>query len=325
MYIEIRNAATGTQIPLLVLQIMGFLCWSTALIILQITRGQSSPTMVLNHLGHPHYRCMQVVVLGHHVSTALFSFSLDCLQSCHIFHGDYSSHTLQKIGALIIVGAIADLISTVFVVGLTTWAYPWLGMQLVIIIIKVSFSVEPLRQIEIKGIEPLEGSRSIVMPARKEDIRLPLKVNTVQQWEFTDICVGHNVVQGEGRKWVSADPGIYIGQIYSSGSVIKADTKLKRTTDIKIRYLAIEEKKVTLAIMKPQKESNQALQHEYLACLAEIVKANKVPSMEFLEAMKMTAEGIRKRMEADWFAFGTKDLMILMQKVKTDIFWRKWV
>ncbi|KAF8145254.1 hypothetical protein K438DRAFT_1872386 [Mycena galopus ATCC 62051] len=324
MYIEIRNAATGALLPLLVLQIVGFLCWSVALGILQITRGQSSPTMVLNRLGDPHYRCLQVVLLGHHVSTAVFSFSLECLQSCHIFHSNYSNRTLQNIGTLILVSAAADLISTVLVVGLTTWAYPWLAMQLFIVIIKVAFSLEPLRQIEIKSIEPLEGSRSAAMPARKEDTRLPLKVNTTEEWQFTEICVGHNVVQGAGgTKWLSADPGIYIGQLYISESVIEADPKLQVNGDIKTRYLAIEQKKLTLATAKPHKESNQALQREYLASLAEIVKANKVPSMEFLEAMKITAEGMRKGMEVHWFALGTNDLMMFIQKAEADIFWRK--
>ncbi|KAJ7280019.1 hypothetical protein C8J57DRAFT_1712071 [Mycena rebaudengoi] len=303
MYIEIRNAATGALLPLLVFQIVSLLCWSVALGILQITRGQSSPTMVLNCLEDPHYRCLQVVVLGHHVSTALFSFNLECLQSCHIFHGNYGNRTLQNIGALILVSAVADLSSTVLI---------------------VAFSLEPLRQIEIKSIEPLEGSRSVVMPVRKEDIRLPLKVNTTQEWQFTEICVGHNVVQGGGRKWVSADPGLYIGQLYSSESVIIADENLSQMNgDIKTRYLAIEQDTLTLATVKPQKESNQALQREYLACLAEIVKANKVPSMEFVEAVNMTAESMRKGMEVDWFAFGTKDLMSFIQKAKADMFWRK--
>ncbi|KAJ6452508.1 hypothetical protein C8R45DRAFT_1193951 [Mycena sanguinolenta] len=209
VFIEIQNVATGAWFALLAFQLVSSFCWVVALILLQMNRGQSNPALLLNRLSNPDYRC-QVVGLGHHVATALFSFHLECLTTCHMFGGNYDNNTLRTVGGLILISATADLVSTVLIVGLTTWAYPWLGMEMVMVMVKVGSSLEPLRQIEIKHIEPLAGQPGS-LPPRKKDIKLPVTVNTTATWNFTKICVGHNVVEGAGKEWVSLDPGIWIG------------------------------------------------------------------------------------------------------------------
>ncbi|OBZ75797.1 hypothetical protein A0H81_04328 [Grifola frondosa] len=50
-----------------------------------------------------------------------------------------------------------------------------------------------------------------------------------------------------------------------------------------------------------------SVQREFLACLAEVVRANKVPSTEFVFAVEATMEGIRRTMgDSNWYAFGRR-------------------
>ena len=83
--------------------------------------------------------------------------------------------------------------------------------------------------------------------------------------------------------------------------------------------------KLTLSEAEPQKEAKDALQREFLACLAEIVRANKVPSAEFLQAIETAREGIRKTMSDTWYLFGTADLLGYMRTAYRDLVWRKFL
>ena len=82
---------------------------------------------------------------------------------------------------------------------------------------------------------------------------------------------------------------------------------------------------LTLSEKEPAKEANQALQREFLACLAEVVRANKVPSMEFLLAVEAMREGIRKTMSDNWYTFGTTDLTRYLRASYEDVLWRRFV
>ena len=78
-------------------------------------------------------------------------------------------------------------------------------------------------------------------------------------------------------------------------------------------------------IPEPAREGNQALQREFIACLGEVVRANKIPSAAFLHAVDVMREGIRRTMDEQWFAFGTKDLAWYIGSAYLDLLWRRFI
>ncbi|KAI0664783.1 hypothetical protein C8Q70DRAFT_12773 [Cubamyces menziesii] len=91
-----------------------------------------------------------------------------------------------------------------------------------------------------------------------------------------------------------------------------------------MRYLALSpEGCLTLSEKQPAYEVNQALQREFLACLVEVVRSNKVPSPDFLHTVEAMREGIRATMNDHWYAFGTTDLVRYLRTAHRDVLWNQ--
>ncbi|KAI0647077.1 hypothetical protein C8Q79DRAFT_603365 [Trametes meyenii] len=89
-----------------------------------------------------------------------------------------------------------------------------------------------------------------------------------------------------------------------------------------VRYLTVKDGLLTLSEKQPAAEVNQALQREFLACLAEVVRSNKVASIEFLRAVEAMRDGIHSTMSDNWYAFGTTDLSRYLRTARQDVLWR---
>lgn len=522
-FLCVQNAATGAAIPLVVVQAVSGVCWIVAVCILQAARGQGKRFVCLNRLATAEYRCFQLVTSGKHVRSAIISTQLTNIRDFNLFDSKYDSKRLKAVGGTMVASGMIDVFATVLVVGLNTWAYGWLAWQVVLIVVKVIFSLEPIRRIPVVDVHPLVGDTLDQGPPPPEaasarqgrKTRLPIIVDISPEFSFVEVSVTQNVVRETGTqaRWCSRTPGLFIGQPYhlqrptlpekqsvgSSGSIPKplplqlpelseksvhdpekistadpallplppsplaskcasttssdsastitasptsprvitevpriiispesplvasptssifppgiqaiarsastrsastraptpptksprraatmplrgpppvsivtrgglpnaasfptrprpapsrslsdtlvaplqaaqdSEVKQKHPTSSSasqgdlILYLALgkdKDGKLTLSETEPAKESNQALQREFLACLAEVVKANKVPSVEFLLAVEAMRDGIRKTMSDKWYAFGTPDLSRYLRASYEDILWRRFV
>ncbi|KAI1795857.1 hypothetical protein LXA43DRAFT_1178377 [Ganoderma leucocontextum] len=537
-FLAVQNAATSTTIPLVVLQVASGLLWASAVCVLQAARGQGQRFIFLNRLATTDYRCFQLVVSGKHVQSVVLSTQLSHIREYNLFNSKYESGWLKAVGAAMVLSGIIDVFTTFLVVGLNEWAYPWLGLQVIIIAIKVIFSVEPIRRIPIVEVQPLGGDMPAEPPSvltsllqdRPRKTCLPITVNSAPEYSFREICVHQNVVFEHATQlyWHSRTPGLFIGQPYfmkrpmlpekqtiassassapalapmrvsslrggkqvsepektfispvaspasppsayrspsspssessrSTGSTVlpatrtfneitelprivvstaspvvalpvdqaappfspptissatpiaspgiplarsvssrtsiasraptppaKSPTRRAATlpsrpsrpsTPVRnpslraapphpprppkpdrppppiptisgvpiiappkpkrgpsappppspepVRYLTLKDG-LTLTETEPPKEPKEALQREFLACLAEVVSANKVPSAEFLQAIETTREGIRRTMTDTWYLFGTTDLLRYMRASYRDLLWRRYV
>ena len=321
VFIEVKNIATGAGLTYIIVQIISAILWMTAVIMIQLNRGQGNPTMELNSLGTPTFRCFQLITSGQHIQSKILSMNLDNLRNFQLFGSNYENRTLKRVGSLLLVSGGADVLGTILVVGLNEWAYGWLGLQVAIILMKVVFSLEPLRHISIKDIRPLDGSPAVLARAKT---CLPLAVMSTPEYSFIEVGVQRNVVQEirTQKRWESRSPGVYIGQPY----YCKADSG---RSFLAVRYLALSgstpDSSLTLQDSKPLNEPNQALQREFLAGLAEVVKANKVPSLAFVSAVEQTLEGVRATMEPHWFGFAAKDLQQYLSKCRIGILWCRFI
>jgi len=322
VYIGTKNVATAAGVAFVIVQSIGAVFWMAAVITIQLNRGQGAPTMELNCLGTPTFRCFQLITSGRHVQSTVISMHLNNLQAFQVFDGKYENQTLKMVGSLLLVSGCADILGTILVVGLNRWAYGWLGWQVLIIFTKVGFSLEPLRQISIKNVLPMNGGSTITAQTR-----LPLMIITTPGYSFVEVGIRGNIVEevGTTKRWQSHSPGVYIGQpYYHNAKIDPSDLSLT------VRYLALSGSSsdttlLTLQDAEPPKESNQALQREFLAGLAEVVKSNKIASPAFISAVEQTMEGVRATMEPHWFAFGTKDLRLYLSKCKIGYLWRRFV
>ena len=517
-FLCVQNAATGAAIPLIVVQAVSGVCWIVAVCILQAARGQGKHFINLNRLATAEYRCFQLVTSGKHVHSSVVSTQLSNIRDFNLFDSKYDSKQLQFVGGAIIASGIIDVFATILVVGLNTWAYGWLGWQVLLIAIKVVFSLEPLRRIPIVDVQPLVGDTLDQGPpppmaassGQDRRTRLPINVDASPEFSFVEVAVTQNVVRETATqaRWCSKTPGIFIGQPYylqqprrpekqtvgssesfpqlsqthvprasekrvpdpekpadptmlplppspltskcasttssdSSSTITGSPTSPMVITEVpriiispesplvasptslasppgippiarsastrsastraptppsksprraatmplrgpppvsivtrggvpnpplptrprpvphrslsqtlvaspqpaqngdpkekpeslspalpgeSVRYLALgKDGMLTLSEKEPAKEANQALQREFLACLAEVVRANKVPSMEFLLAVEAMREGIRKTMSDNWYTFGTTDLTRYLRASYEDVLWRRFV
>ncbi|GBE77771.1 hypothetical protein SCP_0106530 [Sparassis crispa] len=127
------------------------------------------------------------------------------------------------------------------------------------------------------------------------------------------------VEQATKRRWQSCTPGLYIGQSYFSGEKDSASSWSVHT----VRYLASPRgSSLLLSTTLRRRIRRSRDQQEFLAYLAEVTKANKVPSLDFVLAVQTTMRGVRQTMDAQWFAFGTKYLVQYLETCKTAIIWR---
>ena len=318
-YLAIKNAADNAGKVFIGFQIVSVLLWLAAIVIVQVRRGQGNSKIELNRLNSSEYRCFKLPMLGKHVSSVLVSFELNNLERYQLFRAKYDHPILAVAGALILVSGVLDMLSTVLIVGLTTWAYPWIGFELLVIVAKVFFCVEPLRPTEVKKVI-VQGTGLSKVRQTGDDVRLPVHVNTGASLRCQHVCVGYTVLEDHitGLTWTSTSAGISIGQEYAA-------TDGTGTRLVKFLALVGEEKELGLVNDRPVPQGNKALDREFMAALAVLVRANKVPSREFLAAMEMSARNIEATMTPLWFRFGSKDLFDEVRTAKQDLIWREYL
>ncbi|KAI0670357.1 hypothetical protein C8Q78DRAFT_975164 [Trametes maxima] len=511
-FLSVQNAATGTAIALIALQTISGACWLGAICILQAARGQGKQYIHLNRLGTSEYRCYQLSLSGQHVRSAVLSTQLSNIREYNLFDSKYESKRLRMVGGAMVASGTIDIFATVLVVGLNEWAYGWLALEVVLVAVKVFFSLEPIRRVPVVEVQAIPGSGfSNPSPSGIQrslsSTRLPITVNSDPAFSFLEVCVAHNVVTDvqTSRKWRSRTPGLYIGQPYHlvddatapqvpdrrptdgtpvshskepprpspslsieesipekespsptsdtatpltahplpliaiqspspsveepspsdalvaasslttaslapgvtrtascsspptavlldrcetpsqglhntstaikhreephdvavvapvasvvapndlNGTLFEAPRATRETalrpplappplpkspktlpkhklnppiqiiTQPLVRYLTAKDGRLTLSEKEPMAEPNQALQREFLACLAEVVRSNKVPSVEFLSAVEAMRDGIRSTMSGNWYAFGTTDLSRYLRTAHQDVLWR---
>ena len=100
----------------------------TAVIIIQLNRGQGAPTMELNSIGTPTFRCFQLITSGRHVQSTVLSMHLNSLQTFQVFGSKYDNRTLKMAGSLLLVSGCADMLGTILVVGLNLWCVQLAGV-----------------------------------------------------------------------------------------------------------------------------------------------------------------------------------------------------
>ena len=317
-YLAIQNAADNSATIFIGFQIVSVLLWLTASLIVQVRRGQGNSKVELNRLNSSEYRCFKLPMLGKHVSSVLVSFNLDNLERYQLFQAKYDHPILAVAGVLILVSGVLDMLSTVLIVGLTTWAYPWIGFELVVIVAKVFFCVEPLRPMEVKKVIVQDTGLSKVRQTG-ENVRLPVHVNTGAPWRCQHVCVGYTVLKDDitGLTWTSTSAGISIGQEYTAN----------RMGEKLVKFLALvgAEKELGLVDDRPVPQGNKALDREFIAALTVLVRANKIPSREFLVAMEMNARNIKATMTPYWFRFGSTSFFNEVRTVKRDLIWREYL
>jgi hypothetical protein len=315
-FLAVQNAATGTGRLLTVVQTVCVCLWLGAVITVQVARGQGKAELQLNRTGSPEYRCLQPAAAGEHVVCEVLSFHLNNLAGFQLYGARYEQPVLRLAGGMILVSGILDVVSTVLIVGLTAWAYPWIGLEVVIILVKVVFCLEPTREIEIASVA-IDGPQH-TNPTDEPD-PLPLKIQLGDNLTCQSVTTDHNVVheQAANLDWTSTTAGLWIGQAYHSSVGGISSTK----------YLSVDQhKKLTLvAGPEPETQDNQALQREFLAALAPQVEANVVPGLKFIEAMQRTLNNIKPTMAASWYAFGSKDVTDKIGKARRDRRWRHYL
>lgn len=318
-FLSVQNAATGTARLLVGVQSICTLLWLTAVTIIQVRRGPGKREIELNMLHSPRYRCLSLPTTGEHVVSHTFSFHLDNLQGYRLYGADYEQPLLAVAGGLILSSGVLDILSTVLIVGLSTWAYPWIGVEVLVIVVKVIFCVEPLREIEIEDAGPQVVST--VDPGLGVDTStiLPLKINLVETLSCQRVCTDHNRFRDHvnGLEWRSTSAGLWIGQEYQARGNDGRPLK---------KYLADRERQqLDLADTRPDPQANEALQREFLAALKIVVESNKVPSRDFIAAIDRTLENVKATMNATWYLFGSKEVLEQVLKAKRDFYWRTYL
>lgn len=314
-FLAMHNAATGCKTVFLALQGVSVLLWLAATTVIQIRKGEGKKEVELNDTQSSEYRCFRVSLLGNNVSSALLSFNLNNLDGYRVFQAEYNQGSLVFAGVLVLISGLIDMLSTVLIVGLTFWAYPWLAVELLIILAKVIFCIEPVRYTEIAHVK-LFSSQEIPQLPQNTALEIPLHIHTDKRWTNISVTTDYNILKDNdtGITWQSTSAGIFIGQHYT------AIENGVRT----LRHLAFtgQEKKLGLVNDPPELQSNQALQREFLAALCAVVHANKVPSKEFITAVETLMANVRPTMAQIWYSFGTKDLADAVAAAKSTLAWR---
>lgn len=320
-YIALRNAAVGCEHIFAGLQACSVIIWLGCITTVQIRRGQGRDEFRVNRIGSEEYRCFQIPTSGENVSSVRVSFHLDNLSKYRLFVPDYEQPILAIAGMLILLSATLDIFSTVLIVGKTQWAYPWIGIELLLIFTKVIFCMEPLRQMEIRGLRYQDDNTAVSDRGLETNVAqlIPLHIPTDPAWRCLGVWTTHISLQDveTGVEWRSTTAGVSIGQDYVS---IDNDTKA-------VKHLAFSATSKSLCLVdeQPALQTNQALQREFLAALCSITKANCVPSKAFLDAVEKTSRNIAVEMNEMWYDFGSKELTKELEKQRWYTWWRRFM
>ncbi len=330
-FLAVQNGADGTARLLIAVQTICVCLWLGAVILTQVARGQGKPLVQLNRTGSAEYRCLQVPTAGEHVVCEVLSFHLNNLGGFQVYGAKYEQPILRVAGAFVLVSGILDVVSTVLIVGLTTWAYPWIGIEVVIILTKVIFCLEPTREIEIASViaDANNNTTSGTNGIGDEPHLLPLKVQLGDGLSCHKVTTDRNIFHDRqtGLDWCSTTAGLWIGQGYNAVASSSNDSGTNDSTS-NTRYLVMDPQQDKLTLLvgnQPEKQDNQALQREFLAALAAVVEANVVPSQEFIESIERTCHNIEHTMATNWYAFGSKDVMDKIGKARRDRRWRHYL
>lgn len=318
-FLAVQNGAEGTQKLLIIVQSITVALWLVPVIMTQIARGQGKAEVDLNRIGSPEYRCLQMPTGGEHIISEVFSFHLNNLSGFQLYQSNYEQPMLRIAGGMILLSGFLDVVSTILIVGLTNWAYAWIGFELVIILAKVIFCLEPIREIEIASV--VIDAASDHPPEPGPDM-LPLKIQFGDGFICKTVTTDYNIVYDVSHpslEWQSTTAGLWIAQSY-----VTPDSK--NSDGVSTRYLAMnDQKKLTLITGEPEKQSNQALHREFLAALATIVEANVAPSEQFIAAIERTLDNVERTMATDWYAFGSRMVFEKLAKAKRGRKWRRFL
>jgi hypothetical protein len=219
---------------------------------------------------------------------------------------------------MILTSGVFDMFSTVLIVGKTAWAYPWIATELFIIVTKVIFCIEPLRFTEIRKVRDQTTGQEVHMPNGKK-IKLPLEIQTSDEWHCHAVDISSTTLQdcSSSQLWVSQSPGVYIGQPFANST---AGQKI-------IKYLAFvgNNNKIGLVDDLPAAQGNLALQREFLAAVAAMVVANKVPSKGFIAAVDTLISNIKENMDDTWYKFGAKETIDAISTARKNRIWRIYI
>jgi hypothetical protein len=320
-FLGVENAATGTAHVFLFIQVVCVVTWLAGVTIVQVKRrGNTKRKIELNTTNDTKFRCLTIPTHGNNVSSAVFSFHHDNLQEYRLFDSNYEQPMVGFAGILILVSAALDIMSTILIVGLTTWAYPWIALEMLILVVKIVFCLEPMREAEILKVEVQSGYERT--DATDGEIQLPIVVNTVPSLICRKVCTRYNIFEDRdsGIEWRSTTPGLWIGQGYDSDG---EDGK-RGTLYLSTEFTELGSQNLSLVATKPPTQDNQALQREFLAAIKNVVEGNKVPSKEFVAAVEQTIAGMKSTMTPEWHTFGAKELREELGKVKGALRWRRF-
>ncbi len=315
-FLAVENAADGTGRLLMIVQTICVCTWLTAITIIQMLRGQGNPEVRLNCTGSSDYRCFRIPTAGDYIGCETLSFHLDNLNAFQIYGAGFEQPKLAAAGLLVLISGVLDIVSTVLIIGFTSWAYSWIGTEVFIIIAKVIFCLEPTREIEIASITA-QGCQSQSISHGPD--RLPLRIQLGTGFICQSVTTEYNTIHDSYTdvEWRSTTAGLWIGQAYEAPCNLGAMPK---------RYLAIDQqKKLALIEDAPEVQKNQALQREFLAALVAVVASNKVPSQKFVESVETTLRNVQCTMSSDWYAFGSKAVLEKVRKAKQDLRWRHYL
>lgn len=316
-YIAARNAAVGTANAFVTLQVISAFIWVAGSTILHFSKSQGMEKIGLNNIESPDYRCFTMPIYGDNVKSEAFGFDYFNVYHYKLFPRGYEHFPIRIAGSLVAFSGLLDLISTILLVGFTYWAYPWLGIEIVIIFAKVLFCLEPLRHTEIAKVVAQGGFDSDLIDQEGTVKKLPLTIPMAWPYLCNSVTTDYNIVEDATTHaiWRSTTAGSWIGQEYVS----KGTTKYLSFVDVDGGQL------LGLVEDVPSPQKNHALDREFLATLKILMETNKVPSREFVNAVERTVNNIRETMEDAGFQYGTKELIPVITKAKNELTWRTWL
>jgi len=195
-YLSVQNAAIGCATIFIVVQAVSAAFWLAATWIFQNKKGQGNPKVYLNDINSPEYRCFRIPVLGKHVLPSIMSFHLENLEKFQLYGSNWETLMLKLAGIFVILSAILDVLSTILIVGKTTWAYYWIGIELAVILVKVGCCLEPLRFTEIRKTHT-NATEMMTQTPDSTALRLPLDIHLADPWRCQMVATSHNIFENQ--------------------------------------------------------------------------------------------------------------------------------
>ena len=212
-FLAVKNAADGTGLLLIIVQTVCVGTWLSAVTMIQFIQGQGNPEVRVNRTESIDYRCLRIPTAGEYVICEPLSFHLDNLYAFQMYTAGFEQPRLAAAGLLILISGILDVVSTVLIIGFTSWAYLWIGLEVIIIAVKVIFCLEPTREIEIASIIIKQPSSQTIKRGPPSPQRFPLRVELGTGLECRSVTTEYNMIRDAhtGLDWRSTRAGLWIG------------------------------------------------------------------------------------------------------------------